>query len=137
MGSRAWVVRRLSNFNETAPSTSPVFDLADAVELHAILKIVDVFGTARPALSVKAQHSIDSLHWLDIDGMTFSPQTLAAIETKSATGALFRWVRFVYELSGMNPSATFEVVAHTKDRTLWLPIQRGSYFDTLDRPLVL
>ena len=117
MGVISSSVRPLSYYDDDATSTtSAVVDIQDSVEVHALLKVSAVAGTS-PSLAVKAQHSIDGETWEDLAGMGFTGASDVAAETVSATENAYRYLRFLYTLTGTTPSATFSVDLFVKTRS--------------------
>jgi hypothetical protein len=115
MGMIHEVVRSLSVYKGSGKMHSRVIDLGDAFEVHNLLKVSNITGGG--SLTVKMLHSIDGTFWEGTSGTDFAAATAPGAETKSATGSLFRYAQFEYELTGgTNPTATFEVVLFAKTR---------------------
>src|SRR5690349_7225250 len=116
MGILQWLVHPASPHSETGLTNSPSFDIADSVEVHALLKVTAVSGTS-PSLTVTAQHSIDGQFWESLGGLAFSAATAAKAVTDSATSQAYRYLRFVYDFSGTSsPTVTFELHLFVKTR---------------------
>ena len=116
MGVLQWVVYPLSVYSTTGDTNSPIYDIADSVEVHALLKVSAVSGTS-PSLTVKAQHSIDGVWWQDLTGLAFSAATAPTAATDSATAEAFRYLRFFYTFTGSaSPTVTFELHLFVKTR---------------------
>ena len=100
MGVLQWVVQPLSVFTITGVSFSGVYDVMDAQEVHGLFTGSYI---AAGSLAVEMQTSIDGINWSSL-GSAFTTYTTSntaamAYQVVSVTSAIYRYVRFRYNLT--------------------------------------